>query len=95
MIKALHNHVIIKQKDETEKMYGNIIVPDAGKEKALMGEIIAVGPGLININGTLIPMTVNIGETVVFPSFGGQRITINNEEYLVYKEPDLIAILNN
>lgn len=91
----LHNHVVIKQQDETETMYGNIIVPDAGKEKPLMGEVIASGPGLININGVLIPNEVPIGATVIFPSFGGQRITVDGEEYVVCKEQDLIAILEN
>jgi chaperonin GroES len=94
-IKPLHNHVVIKQQDETETMYGNIIVPDAGKEKPLMGEVIASGPGLININGILIPNTIEVGATVIFPSFGGQRITVDGEEYVVCKEQDLIAILED
>lgn len=89
----LHNHVVIKQQDETETMYGNIIIADAGKEKPLMGEVIASGPGLINMNGILIPNTIEIGVTVIFPSFGGQRITVDGEEYVVCKEQDLIAIL--
>jgi len=92
-IKPLHNHVVIRQQDETETMYGNIIVPDAGKEKPLMGEIIASGPGLINMNGVLIPNTVELGSTVIFPAFCGQRITVNGEELIVCKEQDLIAIL--
>ena len=92
-IKPLHNHVVIKQQDETETMYGNIIVPDAGKEKPLMGEVIASGPGLINMNGVLIPNEVPVGATVVFPAFGGQRITIKGEEYIVMKEQDLLAII--
>lgn len=94
-IKPLHNHVVIKQQDETETMYGNIIVPDAGREKMMVGEIIAVGPGLININGVLIPNKVEVGQKVTFPSFGGQRITLNGEEYLIYKEQDLFAILED
>jgi chaperonin GroES len=92
-IKPLHNHVVIRQQDETETMYGNIIVPDAGKEKPLMGEVIATGPGLINFHGNLIPNTIEIGTTVVFPAFGGQRITVEGEEYIVMKEQDLLAIL--
>ena len=92
-IKPLHNHVVIKQQDETETMYGNIVVPDLGKEKPLMGEIIASGPGLINLNGVLIPNTVEVGQIVIFPSFGGQKITVEGEEYVVCKEQDLIAIL--
>jgi len=92
-IKPLHNHVVLKQQDETETMYGNIVVPDLGKEKPLMGEIIASGPGLINLNGVLIPNTVEVGQTVIFPAFGGQKITVDGDEYVVCKEQDLIAIL--
>ena len=94
-IKPLHNHIVIKQQDETETMYGNIVVPDLGKEKPLMGEVIATGPGIINMNGVLIPNTVEVGQIVTFPSFGGQRITVEGEEYIVCKEQDLIAILEN
>ena len=92
-IKPLHNHVVLKQQDETETMYGNIVVPDLGKEKPLMGEVIASGPGLINLTGALIPNTVEVGQTVIFPAFGGQKITVEGEEYVVCKEQDLIAIL--
>jgi chaperonin GroES len=92
-IKPLHNHVVLKQQDETETMYGNIVVPDLGKEKPLMGEIIASGPGLINLNGVLIPNTVEVGQIVIFPAFGGQKITVDGNEYVVCKEQDLIAIL--
>jgi chaperonin GroES len=76
-------------------MYGNIIVPDAGKEKPLMGEVIASGPGVVNMNGIIIPNTTEVGATVIFPSFGGQRITVDGEEYIVCKEQDLIAILED
>jgi chaperonin GroES len=84
---------VIKQQDETETMYGNILVPDAGKEKPLMGEVIAVGPGLLNFHANLIPITVEVGQTVVFPAFGGTKMTIEGEEYVVMKEQDLLAIL--
>lgn len=90
----LHSNVLIKQQDETETMYGNIIVPDAGKEKPLMGEIVAVGPGAYSVTGEVFLETkTKVGQTVCFPSFGGQRITIEGEEYVVVKEQDLIAIL--
>jgi chaperonin GroES len=94
-IKPLHNHVVIKQQDETETMYGNIIVPDAGKEKPLMGEVVAVGPGLINMNGVLIPNTVQVGQKVSFPSFGGQKLSIQGEDFLIYKEQDIFAVLED
>ena len=89
----LHNNVIIKQQDETETMYGNIIVPDTGKERPLLGEVIAVGSGFYTITGNFIKTITKVGEIVVFPSFGGQRITIEGEDFIVVKEQDLIAIL--
>ena len=92
-IKPLHNHVVIKQQDETETMYGNILVPDAGKEKPLMGEVVATGPGLVNFHGTLIPNEVAVGSTVVFPAFGGTKMTIKGDEFIVMKEQDLLAII--
>jgi chaperonin GroES len=93
-IKPLHNHIVIKQLDETETMYGNIVVPDMGKEKPLMGEVVAVGPGIHSITGqTFIETKIQVGETVVFPAFGGTKMTVEVEEYIVIKEQELIAIL--
>jgi chaperonin GroES len=94
-IKPLHNHVVIKQQDETETMYGNIIVPDAGHEKPLLGEIVAVGPGIINMNGVLIPNLLEVGQKVSFPSFGGQKLSVNGEDYLIYKEQDIFVVLED
>jgi chaperonin GroES len=93
-IKPLHNHIVIKQQDETETMYGNIVVPDLGKEKPLMGEVVAVGPGIYSITGEhFIKTTIEVGQTVVFPAFGGTKMTIEGEEFVVMKENDLLAIL--
>jgi chaperonin GroES len=84
---------VIKQQDETDTMYGNIIVPDMGKEKPLMGEVIAVGPGMYTITGTWIDTSIKVGEIVVFPAFGGTKMTVEGEEYVVMKEQDLLAVL--
>jgi chaperonin GroES len=92
-IKPLHNHIVIKQQDETETMYGNIVVPDMGKEKPLMGEVIAVGPGTYSVTGTWIETQVKVGEVVVFPAFGGTKMTIGDDEFIVMKENDLLASL--
>jgi chaperonin GroES len=92
-IKPLHNHVVIKQQDETETMYGNIVVPDLGKEKPLMGEVVAVGPGIYSVTGNFIKTEVQVGEIVVFPAFGGTKMTIEGEEFVVMKENDLLASL--
>jgi chaperonin GroES len=92
-IRPLHNHIVIKQQDETETMYGNIVVPDMGKEKPLMGEVVAVGPGTYTITGDFIETQVEVGEIVVFPAFGGTKMTIGDDEFIVMKENDLLASL--
>lgn len=95
IIKPLHDNVVIKQQNENESNYGRIVIPDMGKEKSMVGIIIAVGPGRQNMNGDIIPTTLKIGEKVAFPSFGGQRVFIEQEEYLIYKEADIFAVIDN
>jgi len=90
-LKPKHNHVIIKQQDKKEEKHGQIIVPDLGKEKPLEGMVIAVGPGTPNLNGDLIPVQTKVGETVIFPAFGGVKFKINNEEYIVMKDQEIIT----
>jgi len=92
-IKPLHNNVVIKQTDNTEEMYGNILIPDMGKEKPLMGEIIAIGDGRTTETGAYVKTTLEPGQTVVFPAFGGTKITVDGDEYVVLKETDLIAVI--
>lgn len=89
----LHNNVVLKQTDNTEEMYGNILIPDMGKEKPLMGEIIAIGSGRTTETGAYVKTTLEVGLTVVFPAFGGIRMSVDNEEYVVCKETDLIAVI--
>lgn len=89
----LNDNIIIKKLEETEKQFGNIIVPDTGTEKSMIGEIIAVGKGRQNMNGDIIPTTVEVGEIVAFPVFGGQKLFLNDIEYFVYKESDLLTTL--
>ncbi len=89
----LHNNVVLKQTDNTEEMYGNILIPDMGKEKPLMGKIIAIGNGRTTETGAYVKTTLEVGQTVVFPAFGGIKMSVDNEEYVVCKETDLIAII--
>ena len=92
-IKPLHNNIVIKQTDNTEEMYGNILIPDMGKEKPLMGEIVAVGKGRTTETGAFVETQLEIGQTVVFPAFGGIKLTVDGEEYVVCKETELIAVI--
>ena len=92
-IKPLHNNIVIKQTDNTEEMYGNILIPDIGKEKPLMGEIVAVGKGRFTETGAYVETQLEIGQTVVFPAFGGIKLTVEGEEYIVCRETELIAVI--
>lgn len=92
-IKPLHNNIVIKQTDNTEEMYGNILIPDMGKEKPLMGEIVAVGKGRTTETGAFVETQLEVGQTVVFPAFGGIKLTVDGEEYVVCKETELIAVI--
>lgn len=91
----LHDNVIIEKLDDTEKQYGNIIIPDSGTEKSMVGKVIAVGPGRQNLNGDIIPCRIKVNDIVAFSSFGGQKLFLSGNEFLVYKETDLLTTLND
>ena len=89
----LNDKVVILPIEEGETTYGNIIVPDAGGEKPEMGTVLAVGPGRISTNGTLIPNKLEVGVTVMVPKFGAQVVTVENETYIVASENDVLGII--
>ena len=91
----LGDKVVILPQEEGEQMYGNIIVPDAGQEKPEMGTVVAVGPGRISTDGTLIPNRIKVGVTVMVPKFGAQVVTIENETYIIASENDVLGIIKN
>ena len=89
----LGDKIVILPQEEGEQMYGNIIVPDAGQEKPEMGTVLAVGPGRISTDGTLIPNKIKIGQTVMVPKFGAQTINLENETYIMASENDVLGII--
>ena len=89
----LGDKIVILPKEEGEQMYGNIIVPDAGQERPEMGKVLAVGPGRISTDGTLIPNKIEIGVTVMVPKFGAQVVTVENETYVMASENDVLGII--
>ena len=91
----LNDKIIILPQEEGEQTYGNIIVPDMGKEKPEMGKVIAVGPGRISTNGTLIPNKLEVGQTIIVPKFGAQVVVVENETYIVASENDVLGIIKN
>jgi len=91
----LGDKIVILPQEEGEQMYGNIIVPDAGQEKPSMGKVLAVGPGRISTNGTLIPNKIKTGVIVMVPKFGVQTVIVENETYIMASENDVLGIIKN
>jgi len=91
----LGDKIVILPKEEGEQQYGSIIVPDMGKEKPEIGTVLAVGPGRISTDGTLIPNKIEVGVTVMVPKFGAQVVVIENETYVIASENDVLGIIKN
>ena len=89
----LGDKIVILPQEEGEQTYGNIIVPDTGQEKPQMGKVLAVGPGRISTDGTLIPNRIEVGVTVMVPKFGAQVVVVENETYVVASENDVLGII--
>ena len=89
----LHDRVIVKRIEEKETTRGGIIIPDTAKDKPTEGEIIAVGSGKRE-KGELIPLDVKVGDRVLFGKYAGNEVKIEDEEYLILKEEDILAKLS-
>ena len=91
----LGDRVVLLPIDEEEQMYGNIIVPDAGKEKPEMGEVLAVGEGRVTNDGAIIQNQLKEGQIVMVPKFGAQVVVVEGETYIIASENDVLGIINN
>ena len=93
-LKPLSNHLFIEPIEEEKTTKSGIVLPEtAEKEKPIKGEIIAVGPGKLNEKGERIPMSVKVGDIVLFKKYGPDEIEIDGKKYLVGKEDDILAII--
>jgi chaperonin GroES len=90
--RPLHDRVLIKVLDSEAKTAGGIIIPDTAKEKPQEGEVIAVGAGGKTEEGKLLPMDVKIGDIVLFGKWSGTEVKIDNKEYSIMKESDIMGI---
>lgn len=92
--KPLSNHLFIEPVEEENKTKSGIVLPEtAEKEKPIKGKIIAVGPGKLNDKGELIPMSVKVGDIVLFKKYGPDEVEIEGKKYLVGDEDDILAII--
>lgn len=92
-IKPLHDKVLIKRVDEETKTAGGIIIPDTAKEKPSEGIVEAVGNGFRTEDGKIIPMSVKVGDRVLFAKWGGTEIKVGAETRLIVKESDILAVV--
>jgi len=86
--KPLHDRVIVKPAEKTDKTAGGIIIPDTAQEKPQRGEVVAVGGGKVDE-----PLTVKVGDTVLFGKYSGTEIELEGEKYLLLKESDIFVII--
>ncbi len=92
-IRPLHDRVVVKRLEEQEQVRGGIIIPDTAKEKPQQGEVVAVGNGKILDNGTKVPLDVKVGDRVLFGKYSGTEVRIDDEEYLIMREDEILAVI--
>ncbi len=92
-IRPLHDRIVVKRQEEREVKKGGIIIPDTAKEKPQEGKVIAVGNGKVNEDGKKIPLDVKAGDKILFGKYSGSEVKIDDEEYLIMKEDDVLAII--
>ena len=91
--RPLQDRVLIRRIEQEEKTAGGIIIPDTAKEKPMEGEIVAVGPGARGEDGKLHPLDVKLGDRVLFGKWSGTEIKIDNEDFVVMKESDVMGVV--
>lgn len=92
-IRPLHDRVIVKRKDAETKTASGIIIPDSAKEKPQEGEVIAAGTGIRKEDGTVLPLDVKKGDSILFGKYAGTEIKIDGEDYLMMKEDDILGVI--
>jgi len=92
-LRPLHDRVIVKRLDQETKTASGLIIPDAAAEKPDQGEILAVGNGKVQDNGTVRALEVQVGDRVLFGKYSGQAVKVDGQELLVMREEDIMAVL--
>ena len=92
-IRPLHDKILVRRLEEKTTSKGGIIIPDSAKEKPQQGEVVAVGNGAIDDSGNVRPLDVKVGDKVLFTKWGGTEVNVDDEELLIMKESDVLAIV--
>ena len=94
-IRPLHDRIVIKRIEEKETVKGGIIIPDSAKEKPQEGEVIAVGHGKKTDKGDVIALDVKAGDRILFGKYSGTEIKLDNEEYLIIREDEVLGVIEH
>jgi chaperonin GroES len=92
-IRPLHDRILVKRVEEQEVRRGGIIIPDTAKEKPQEGKVVAVGNGKVTDEGKKIALDVKAGDRILFGKYSGNEVKIEDEEYVIMREEDVLAIL--
>ena len=91
--RPLHDRVVVRRIDADAKTLGGIIIPDNAKEKPQQGDVVSVGPGGRDESGKLVPIDIKAGDRVLFGKWSGTEVKIDDVEYLIMKESDVMGVL--
>ena len=92
-VRPLHDRLIVERIEDTEQMVGGIIIPDTAKEKPQQGKVLAVGKGKTKDDGTVTPLDVKAGDTVLFGKYSGQEIKLDGTEYFIMREDEILGVI--
>ncbi len=92
--RPLHDRVLVKRIEAEEKTKSGLIIPDTAKEKPMEGEVISVGSGARQENGSITPLDVKAGDRILFGKWSGTEIKLDNQDFIVMKESDIMGILS-
>lgn len=92
-VRPLHDHIVVKTEKEETRTKSGIVIPDTVKEKPEQGKVIAVGPGEVLSSGQRSPMSVKVGDTVLFKKYSPDEIKVGDETVLVIREKDVLAVI--
>ncbi len=92
-IRPLHDRILVERLEEKEVKKGGIIIPDTAKEKPQEGKVIAVGNGKVTDEGKKVPLDVKAGDKILFGKYSGSEVKLDDKEYLIMREEDVLAIL--
>jgi chaperonin GroES len=94
-IRPLYDRLVVKRVEQKEQMQGGLYIPDSAKEKPQEGEVVAVGKGKRMEDGKVIPLDVQPGDRILFGKYSGSDIKIDNEEYMIMREDEVLGILES